>query len=101
MAKMKQNQVRKVRKVQNVPSRPVRTGYERYESPLGLVPFVPYPRLKLEPAKTETAFGRRMVEGLGEEGFRVAKTLQAHFGAKVVHYQDSKGEVGTDPRWPV
>ena len=42
-----------------------------------------------------------MVEGLGEEGFRVAKTLQAHFGAKVVHYQDSKGEVGTDPRWPV
>ena len=101
MAKMKQNQVRKVRKVQNVPSRPVRTGYERYESTLGLVPFVPYPRLKLEPAKTETAFGRRMVEGLGEEGFRVAKTLQAHFGAKVVHYQDSKGEVGTDPRWPV
>jgi glutamate dehydrogenase/leucine dehydrogenase len=56
--------------------------------------------LELEPAKTETAFGRRMVEGLGEEGFRVAKTLQAHFGAKVVYYQDAKGEVGTDPRWP-
>jgi lactate dehydrogenase-like 2-hydroxyacid dehydrogenase len=57
--------------------------------------------LELEPAKTETAFGRRMVEGLGEEGFRVAKTLQAHFGAEVVYYQDFKGEVGTDPRWPV
>ncbi len=42
-----------------------------------------------------------MVEGLGEEGFRVAKTLQAHFGAEVVYYQDFKGEVGTDPRWPV
>jgi hypothetical protein len=56
--------------------------------------------LELEPAKTETAFGRRMVEGLGEEGFRVAKTMQAMFKAKVVHYQDAKGEVGTDPRWP-
>jgi hypothetical protein len=57
--------------------------------------------LELEPAKTETAFGRRMVEGLGEEGFRVAKTLQAHFAAKVVHYQDAAGQVGTDPRWPL
>ena len=100
MVKMKQNKVRKVRKVRNVPIRTVRTGYERYESTLVLVPFVPYPTLDLEPAKTETAFGRRMVEGLGEEGFRVAKSLQAHFGAKVVHYQDSHGKVGTDPRWP-
>jgi hypothetical protein len=56
--------------------------------------------LELEPAKTDTAFGRRMVDGLGEEGFRVAKTFQAHFGAKVVHYQDARGEVGTNPRWP-
>lgn len=101
MAKMRQNKVRKVRKVRNVPVRTVRTGYEKYESPLGLVLSVPYPRLELEPAKTETAFGRRMVEGLGEEGFRVAKTLQAHFGAKVVHYQDTAGQVGTDPRWPL
>jgi hypothetical protein len=30
----------------------------------------------------------------------VAKTFQAYFGAKVAHYQDAKGEVGTDPRWP-
>ena len=99
MAKMRQNKVRKVRKVQNVPVRPVRTGYERYESPLGLVPFVPYPTLNLEPAKTDTAFGRRMVEGLGEEGFRVAKSLQVHFGATVVHYYDPKGQVGTQPEW--
>jgi hypothetical protein len=56
--------------------------------------------LELEPAKTDTAFGRRMVDGLGEEGFRVLKTFQAHFGAKVVHYRDQHGEVGTDPRWP-
>ena len=97
---MKQNKVRKVRKVRNVPIRTVRTGYERYESPLGLVPFVPYPTLDLKPAKTDTAFGRRMVEGLGEEGFRVAKSLQAHFGAKVVYYHDQGGKVGTDPRWP-
>jgi hypothetical protein len=99
VAKMRQNKVRKVRKVRNVPVRPVRTGYERYESPLGLVPFVPYPGLDLEPAKTDTAFGRRMVEGLGEEGFRVAKSLQVHFGAKVVHYQDAQGEVGKRPGW--
>ena len=97
---MKQNKVRKVRKVRNVPIRTVRTGYERYESTLVLVPFVPYPTLDLEPAKTDTAFGRRMVEGLGEEGFRVAKSLQAHFGAKVVYYRDQNGKVGTDPRWP-
>ena len=97
---MKQNKVRKVRKVRNVPIRTVRIGYERYESTLVLVPFVPYPALDLEPAKTDTAFGRRMVEGLGEEGFRVAKSLQAHFGAKVVYYRDQNGKVGTDPRWP-
>jgi hypothetical protein len=41
-----------------------------------------------------------MVEGLGQEGFQVAKTMQAMFKAKVVHYQYAKGEVGTDPRWP-
>ena len=100
MVKMKQNKVRKVRQVRNVPIRTVRTGYERYESTLVLVHFVPYPTLDLEPAKTDTAFGRRMVEGLGEEGFRVAKSLQAHFGAKVVYYRDQNGKVGTDPRWP-
>ena len=55
--------------------------------------------MDLEPAKTDTAFGRRMVEGLGEEGFRVAKSLQVHFGAKVVHYQDAQGEVGKRPGW--
>ena len=97
---MKQNKVRKVRKVRNVPIRTVRIGYERYERTLVLVPFVPYTALALEPAKTDTAFGRRMVEGLGEEGFRVAKSLQAHFGAKVVYYRDQNGKVGTDPRWP-
>jgi glutamate dehydrogenase/leucine dehydrogenase len=41
-----------------------------------------------------------MVTGLGEEGFQIAKALQTMFGAKVVHYQDAKGEVGTNPRWP-
>ena len=40
-----------------------------------------------------------MVEGLGEEGFRVAKSLQVYFGAKVVHYQDAQGEVGKQPGW--
>ncbi len=60
----------------------------------------PLRRVALSQHSADTPLARRMVEGLGQEGFQVAKTLQAHFGAKVVHYQDAKGEVGTDPRWP-
>jgi hypothetical protein len=41
-----------------------------------------------------------MVDGLGQEGFQIAKALQTMFGAKVVHYRDQHGQVGTDPRWP-
>jgi len=41
-----------------------------------------------------------MVDGLGQEGFQIAKALQTMFGAKVVHYQDAKGEAGINPRWP-
>jgi hypothetical protein len=40
-----------------------------------------------------------MVEGLGQEGFQIAKAMQSMFNAKVVHYQDAKGEVGKRPGW--
>jgi len=40
-----------------------------------------------------------MVAGLGEEGFQIAKALQSMFNAKVVHYEDSQGEVGKRPGW--
>ena len=40
-----------------------------------------------------------MVAGLGEEGFQIAKALQLMFEAKVVHYHDSKGQVGKRPEW--
>ena len=60
----------------------------------------PLRSVALEQHSADTPLARRMVTGLGEEGFQIAKALQAHFGAKVVHYQDAKGEVGTNPRWP-
>ena len=60
----------------------------------------PLRSVALEQHSADTPLARRMVTGLGEEGFQIAKALQTMFGAKVVHYQDSHGKVGTDPRWP-
>ena len=60
----------------------------------------PLRSVALEQHSADTPLARRMVTGLGEEGFQIAKALQTMFGAKVVHYQDAKGEVGTNPRWP-
>ena len=53
----------------------------------------------LEQHVAEKPLAKRMVAGLGEEGFQIAKALQSMFGAKVVHYHDSKGQVGKRPEW--
>jgi hypothetical protein len=42
-----------------------------------------------------------MLAELGPDDFAVLKTFQRHFAAKVVHYQDTAGQVGADPRWPL
>jgi len=60
----------------------------------------PLRSVALEQHSADTPLARRMVDGLGQEGFQIAKAMQSMFNAKVVHYQDAKGEVGTDPRWP-
>ena len=61
----------------------------------------PLRSVALEQHSANTPLARRMVEGLGQEGFQIAKAMQSMFNAKVVHYRDQHGEVGTDPRWPV
>ena len=60
----------------------------------------PLRSVALEQHSVDTPLARRMVDGLGQEGFQIAKALQTMFGAKVVHYRDQHGQVGTDPRWP-
>lgn len=99
MAKKQQIEVRKVRKVRNVPARTVRTGYKKYESPLGLVLFVPYQRMELEPAEADSPLAKRLLKAEGAEALSLVKTLQARFGAKPIWYQDAEGEVGKRPGW--
>ena len=36
---------------------------------------------------------------MGEDDFRLIRTLQRIFGAKMLHYQDADGQVGTRPQW--
>ena len=60
----------------------------------------PLRSVALEQHSADTPLARRMADGLGQEGFQIAKALQTHFGAKVVYYRDQGGKVGTDPRWP-
>ena len=40
-----------------------------------------------------------MLEQMGESDYQLVKTFQQHFGAKLVHYQDKAGVVGTRPGW--
>jgi hypothetical protein len=47
----------------------------------------------------ETPLSKRMLAATGEDDFRLLRTLQQTFGAKVLHYQDAEGEVGTRPSW--
>lgn len=59
----------------------------------------PLRTVALEQHVAEKPLAKRMVAGLGEEGFQIAKALQSMFGAKVVHYYDPKGQVGQQPEW--
>ena len=36
---------------------------------------------------------------MGEDDFRLIRTLQQTFGAKMLHYHDAEGPVGTRPQW--
>lgn len=36
---------------------------------------------------------------MGEDDFCLIRTLQQTFGAKMLHYQDPSGQVGTRPQW--
>lgn len=47
----------------------------------------------------ETQLAKRMLAAMGEDDFRLLRTLQQTFGAKMLHYQDPSGEVGTRPAW--
>lgn len=47
----------------------------------------------------ETPLAKRMLAVMGEDDFRLLRTLQQTFGAKMLHYQDPSGEVGTRPQW--
>lgn len=47
----------------------------------------------------ETPLAKRMLAVMGEDDFRLIRTLQQTFGAKVLHYQDPSGQVGTRPQW--
>lgn len=40
-----------------------------------------------------------MAEEGGPEMLATLKTLQSHFGARLLHYRDRHGEVGKMPRW--
>ena len=61
----------------------------------------PLRRVALAQPVAETPLAKRMLSEIGPEGFSVVKTMQGIFGAKLVHYQDTAGQVGTDPRWPL
>jgi hypothetical protein len=47
----------------------------------------------------ETPLAKRMLAVMGEDDFRLIRTLQQTFGAKMLHYQDASGQVGTRPSW--
>jgi methylphosphotriester-DNA--protein-cysteine methyltransferase len=56
-------------------------------------------RMKLAEPVAETDLGKRILAALGPDDFGLLRTFQQQFGAKLVHYQDGQGEVGTRPGW--
>lgn len=44
----------------------------------------------------ETQLAKRMLAELGPDDFSLLKTFQEQFGARLLHYQDRHGEIGTD-----
>lgn len=55
--------------------------------------------VKVQPAEADSGLGRRMLEAEGPGALSVVKTLQSHFGAKVVWFRDGQGEAGRKPGW--
>ena len=47
----------------------------------------------------ETPLAKRMLAAMGEDDFRLIRTLQQTFRAKMLHYQDAEGQVGIRPSW--
>jgi hypothetical protein len=43
-----------------------------------------------------TPLAKRMLAELGPDDYSLLKTFQERFGARLVHYRDQHGEVGTD-----
>jgi hypothetical protein len=56
-------------------------------------------RMPLAQPVAKTPLAKRMLTTMGEDDFRLVRTLQQTFGAKVLHYQDDAGQVGTRPSW--
>lgn len=56
-------------------------------------------RMPLAQPVAETPLAKRMLAAMGEDDFRLIRTLQRIFGAKMLHYQDADGQVGTRPAW--
>jgi hypothetical protein len=60
---------------------------------------LPVKRMPLAQPVAETPLAKRMLAEIGEDDFRLIRTLQQTFGAKMLHYQDHEGQVGTKPQW--
>jgi len=59
----------------------------------------PPKRMPLAQPVAETLLAKRTPTEMGEDDFRLIRTLQQTFGAKMLHYQDAYGQVGTRPSW--
>jgi len=46
-----------------------------------------------------TAVGERLLRHEGPEALSMMLAFQQAFGARVLHYQDPSGQVGTRPAW--
>lgn len=57
-------------------------------------------RIALAKAVADTPLAKRMVNAIGQKDFALVKTMQLRFNARLVHWRDADGEVGTDPGWP-
>ena len=55
--------------------------------------------VKMQQPVVDTPLADRMVKADGIGMLALLKTLQQHFGAKLVYFQDDQGEVGKKPGW--
>ena len=56
-------------------------------------------RLKMPEPTPTTAVGERLLRHEGPEALSMMLAFQQTFGARVLHYQDAEGQVGTRPQW--